>query len=162
MKYFMDTEFAETGNEINPTIDLISIGIVCEDGRELYIENEDYDPSHGNTFVNTQVIPKLLGPKRSLAEISKRIVKFVGDDTPEFWAYYADYDWVVFCWMYGGMLELPDRFPKLCMDLQQWWIQLGRPDVKPKQEENVSHHALMDARWNYSFWRRLDSEVKNK
>ena len=32
MKYFMDTEFQEMPN----TIDLISIGIKCEDGRELY------------------------------------------------------------------------------------------------------------------------------
>lgn len=153
----MDTEFAETGNEANPTIDLISIGIVCEDGRELYIENEDYNPAHGNEFVNTQVLPKLRGPKRSLAEISRKVEQFIGDDDmPVFWAYYADYDWVVFCWMYGGMLELPKNFPMLCMDLQQWWIQLGRPDVKPPQDKHA-HHALMDARWNHKLWQNLES-----
>lgn len=32
MKYFLDTEFHEDGK----TIDLISIGIVAEDGREYY------------------------------------------------------------------------------------------------------------------------------
>jgi len=40
MKYFLDTEFIEgTQKSIfnkKPTIDLISIGIVCEDGRWTY------------------------------------------------------------------------------------------------------------------------------
>lgn len=37
--YCYDTEFLEDGN----TIDLISIGIVCEDGREYYAVNADAD-----------------------------------------------------------------------------------------------------------------------
>ena len=39
MKYFIDTEFVDDGK----TIDLISIGIVAEDGRELYVESADFD-----------------------------------------------------------------------------------------------------------------------
>lgn len=35
MKYFIDTEFVDDGH----TIDLISIGIVAEDGRELYLQH---------------------------------------------------------------------------------------------------------------------------
>lgn len=35
MRYFFDTEFYEDGK----TIDLVSIGIVAEDGRELYAVN---------------------------------------------------------------------------------------------------------------------------
>ena len=37
MKYFLDTEFIEDGK----TIDLISIGIVCEDNRTLYYQNSE-------------------------------------------------------------------------------------------------------------------------
>lgn len=37
MKYFLDCEFIEDGR----TIDLISIGLVAEDGRELYYVNQD-------------------------------------------------------------------------------------------------------------------------
>lgn len=37
MKYFLDTEFIEDG----VTIDLISIGIVSDDGREFYACNRD-------------------------------------------------------------------------------------------------------------------------
>jgi len=53
MKYFMDTEFLEgTQNKtflgINigttkPTIDLISIGIIAEDGREYYAISKDFN-----------------------------------------------------------------------------------------------------------------------
>lgn len=56
MKYFYDTEFLEgtqkrrIGNialpkifDLNPTIDLISIGIVCQDGREYYAVSKDFN-----------------------------------------------------------------------------------------------------------------------
>ena len=48
MKYFLDTEFLEGTQkklfgETKPTIDLISIGIVCEDGREYYAISKDFN-----------------------------------------------------------------------------------------------------------------------
>lgn len=38
---------------------------------------------------------------------------------PEFYAYYADYDWVVFCQLFGRMIDLPKGFPMYCIDLKQ-------------------------------------------
>ena len=38
---------------------------------------------------------------------------------PKFYAYFADYDWVVFCWLFGKMIDLPKRFPMYCIDLKQ-------------------------------------------
>ena len=48
MKYFLDTEFLEGTQkkwfgETKPTIDLISIGIVGEDGREYYAISKDFN-----------------------------------------------------------------------------------------------------------------------
>ena len=49
MKYFIDTEFLEGpqkgwfGKTTKPTIDLISVGIVCEDGREYYAISKDFN-----------------------------------------------------------------------------------------------------------------------
>jgi hypothetical protein len=40
-------------------------------------------------------------------------------DTPEFYAYYADYDWVLFCSLFGRMIDLPKGFPMYCIDLKQ-------------------------------------------
>jgi hypothetical protein len=38
---------------------------------------------------------------------------------PEFYGYYCDYDWVVFCWIFGKMNNLPKGFPMYCRDLKQ-------------------------------------------
>ena len=43
MRYFLDTEFIEDGK----TIDLLSIGIVAEDGRELYLQNVECNLESG-------------------------------------------------------------------------------------------------------------------
>jgi hypothetical protein len=39
-KYFFDTEFDEDGK----TIELISIGIKCADGREYYAVSREFEP----------------------------------------------------------------------------------------------------------------------
>jgi len=36
-----------------------------------------------------------------------------------FYAYYADYDWVVFAQLFGKMKDLPKGFPMYCKDLKQ-------------------------------------------
>ena len=41
MRFFYDTEFIEDGE----TIELISIGIVGDDGREYYAVSTDFDPA---------------------------------------------------------------------------------------------------------------------
>ena len=38
---------------------------------------------------------------------------------PQFYGYYSDYDWVVFCWLFGKMIDLPKGFPMYCIDLKQ-------------------------------------------
>lgn len=38
---------------------------------------------------------------------------------PMFFGYFGDYDWVVFCWLFGTMKELPDGFPYFLRDLKQ-------------------------------------------
>lgn len=142
MKYFFDTEFIENGK----TIDLISLGIVCEDGRERYYENSDCDHSLASPWVKENVLPYLMGGACSVprAEIGVRLVAFVGPD-PEFWAYYADYDWVAMCQIYGTMMDLPDGWPMICYDLRQWLDFNGHRDIK--QPDNSVHVAIDDARW---------------
>jgi hypothetical protein len=170
MKYFFDTEFVE----YPCTIDLISIGVVCEDGREYYAENMDTDWSKASQWVLDNVRPQLnvyralhdleVGSDESekLLEcvhvretIAQQLLRFVGADKPEFWAYYGDYDWVVFCWLFGSMIDLPEGFPMYCRDLKQWADQLGAPsDGFPKQAEG-EHNALHDARWNLQLFHHL-------
>ena len=146
MRYFIDTEFIESGPGM--PIELLSIGIVAEDGREFYAESNEYITGHVTRWLQDNVMPHLgKVPKQSLEEIGRGILEFVGEDErPEFWAYHADYDWVVFCQIFGRMIDLPDGFPKFCRDIKQLASDLGNPQL-PKQESD-EHHALADARWN--------------
>jgi hypothetical protein len=54
-RYFIDTEFYENGR----TVELISIGIVCEDGRELYLQSSQFSPLHVSLWVEEHVFPYL-------------------------------------------------------------------------------------------------------
>ena len=147
MKYFFDTEFIEDGK----TIDLISIGIVSEDGRSYYAESFECDLDKANDWVKENVLPHLPGPQKSRATIASEIIAFVRID-PEFWGYYADYDWVVLCQLYGRMIDLPNGWPMYCRDLKQLLDDNGNPKMpKPIQE----HNALSDAQWNWWVYRKL-------
>jgi len=140
MKYFIDTEFIEDGL----TVDLISIGIVSEDGRQLYLENSECDLSRANNWVKANVFPFLTGCTSTKAEIREAVKDFVICEKPEFWGYYADYDWVVFCQLFGKMIDLPKGYPFYCRDVQQIADDAG-VDVSHFFEVEQSHNALIDA-----------------
>jgi 3' exoribonuclease, RNase T-like len=88
--------------------------------------------------------------------IAKDILRFVGEDTTkiEFWAYYASYDWVALCQLFGTMMNLPSNFPMYCKDLKQECDRLGNPEL-PKQDAGL-HHALNDAIWCKKAWEHLN------
>jgi hypothetical protein len=160
MKYFFDTEFIEDGK----TIDLISIGIVAEDGREYYAICNEFDPMKASEWVVSNVLIHLPTNKESIPIWkSKKSLKLdildfvisVGDRNPEFWAYYADYDWVVFCQIFGRMADLPRIFPWYCKDIKQEADRLGvsLSEVIPHKNQ---HLALEDARWNKKAFEYLE------
>lgn len=62
MKYFYDTEFLDNGT----TVDLISIGIVAEDGREYYAVNLDMPTVkiRDSEWLMENVMPQLLPHSR--------------------------------------------------------------------------------------------------
>ncbi len=167
MKYFLDTEFVEDGETIMP----ISLALVREDGRELYLEFEfDEDKAVAHDFVRENVLPHLRGQEQyTRDEAARRISMFMGlgprhpaESKPniEVWAYFADYDWVLFCQVFGTMRDLPKGCPRYCMDLMQWWTQLGYPrGVKPPKPVKA-HDALADADWNHEFYKNLSNYVE--
>ena len=159
-RYFIDTEFIDEGE----TIELLSIAIVCEDGREFYSEVQEPDLSNINSFVEENVLPNLwhkqvdksefnawsrdggAGGLLKRDEIAREIKRFCAPrtyGTPEFWGYYCDYDWVAFCQLFGLMVELPDGYPMYCLDINQL-IVLDGLEIK---QDNSNHNALDDARW---------------
>lgn len=77
MRYFYDTEFIEDGT----VIDLVSIGVVAEDGREFYAVSTEFDERQAGDWVRRNVLP-LLPPRSdkawmSRAEIRRRLFDFL-------------------------------------------------------------------------------------
>ena len=208
MKYFIDTEFHEykkqqkvlgfnIGKAID-TIDLISIGIVSEDGDKYYAISKEFDvdDAWSNAWLRENVLKGIfielnsqMGTYykthhyyltdtfclkhlkrlirwcgKSRGEIREEIMQFVYKNNHisvssgalrtntthepiEFYAYYADYDWVVFCWIFGRMIDLPKGFPMYCNDLKQsldevvneldWSL---KKDINNKKLNSVHYH----------------------
>lgn len=255
MKYFIDTEFLEGTQDktifgikygkTKPTIDLISIGIVAEDGREYYAISKDFNlkeawnrydlkinkhfpqgseynkeywirdnvlfsiwkdlvakdvqwykdmwrkvPTYTGAYnpkdhyFNYSNLKRLINDygktNKQIAEEVKEFVyicsnlsnqiedyqiKYWGKEIPiEFYAYYADYDWVAFCWLFGKMLDLPEGFPMYCNDLKQELDRLDKihsplTSIKKLKEfplQTNEHNAIADARWNKELYDFFD------
>lgn len=156
MKFWFDTEFIEDGR----TIDLLSIAIVSEDGRELYREF-DVDHRRASQWVRDNVITNMWGDAFVLprAEVAKEIRAFCGEK-PELWAYYADYDWVALCQLFGTMMDLPKGWPMYCRDVKQLCDDLGNP--KLPEQTSTEHHALADAHWTREAWTFLQTYQRGK
>lgn len=156
--YFYDTEFYEDGKEIH----LISIGVVCDDGRELYLQNSEFDWSivPDDHWIQDNVRPWLHDEEiffHDRAEIADTLRGWVIPDKDiRLWGYYADYDHVILAQLFGTMMDLPDHFPMFTMDIRQWMEHedITREDL-PAQD-GVEHHALADARWNFQAWKTMD------
>ena len=155
MKYWFDTEFIEDG----VTIDLLSIGVVCEDGREFYAQNRDANLDAASEWVRDNVFPGMrdcpderILHKEQLRSALYYFIEY-GEGTPEFWAYYGDYDWVVLCQLFGTMMDLPEGWPMFAMDVKQLAVSLGSPELPP--QDSAEHNALNDARWTRDAWKFL-------
>ncbi len=157
MRFFLDTEFIEDGR----TIDLISIGIVADDGREYYAESNECDLTRASPWVVDNVLPHLKGPSKSRHRIRGDVWDFMGDK-PEVWAYYGAYDWVALCQLFGTMMALPTGWPMYVLDLKQAAdfligdrkLRDGTPErLLPKT--GTQHNALDDARWTKEAWHNL-------
>jgi hypothetical protein len=153
VKYFFDTEFQEMTYPESPM--LISIGIVREDGLDLYCENSGFGRlSCTNQWIQDNVIPHLsqyVKDHISLSGMRKRILSFIGNDPePQFWAYYGAYDWFLFCQIFGGMMQLPSHWQETYYDLRVMLNAAGHSNIG--QPSDHIHNALFDARWVKATW----------
>jgi hypothetical protein len=184
VRYFYDTEFLENGK----TIDLISIGIVADDGRELYLINRDapWKRIKKHEWLMANVVPSLPQPHgdrilhmperwlidfysphvRERAAIADLVERFLlGDDLEtytdlELWADYGAYDHVALCQLFGPMIALPPGIPMFTNDLQQAWRAAGKPPL-PQQTARL-HNALEDARHVRRCFEHLSNPVWNE
>jgi hypothetical protein len=172
-RYFYDTEFIERGPQ-HP-IDLVSIGIVTDTGREFYAVSAEFDQRAllSNPWLVENVWPSLpTTPEkqsrdglpahgqldlthpdvRSRPQIARAVQSFIlGDDLDqlphvELWADYGAYDHVALCQLFGSMIDLPDGMPMFTHDVQQEAARLGYADKDLPRQKAGLHNALADAR----------------
>lgn len=155
MKFFLDTEFSDKGRVLHP----ISIGIVAEDGREFYSEvfslwrQDSPDP-----WIVENVGKYLDADRQALAreDVGAKLREFIGDEPAEFWAYWSAYDWVVFCQVMGGLMNLPKNVSPWVRDLA--WLDPTLERIRALKVYNEKpHHALYDARELREQFARLQS-----
>lgn len=82
------------------------------------------------------------------------------DNPVKFYGYYADYDWVCFCWLFGKMIDLPTGFPMLMFDIQQLIVEnnIDKTNLLKEVPQINCHNSLQDAKWNkklYEFLNKL-------
>lgn len=171
MKLFYDTEFIDDGR----TIDLVSIGIVAEDGQEYYAVSSEFDrwKFGTNAWLIRNVLPSLpttwkiqwipheatettiILPGLDLrdpcvktrGEIADDVRRFIlSFDRPQLWAWYGAYDHVVLAQLFGRMTQLPANVPMFTCDLKQECVRLG--DLRVPEQKSGAHNALEDARHN--------------
>lgn len=174
MKIFLDTEF--TGLHQKTT--LISIGLVSEDGREFYAEFTDYDKSQVNEWIRENVINKLmLGDRETYTSdfikggsTSAKGDKFyiknalrlwlssfdkeIGDEDEsiEIWSDCLAYDWVLFCELFRGAVNIPKNIYYIPFDLSTLLKIKGvDPDINRHKFGEVvndvdrQHNSISDA-----------------
>lgn len=159
-------------------IDLISIGIISEDNRGFDFISSEYDYKDADVWVKENVILPLYkstvsgdgrnrfrtntfhrwyGVKND--KIASALLQFFGcwrdqlfwraPEGIEIYGYFADYDWVLFCSLFGRMIDLPRGFPLYCRDIKQMMADKGVSKDHPEcPKQKGEHNALLDAAWN--------------
>lgn len=176
-----DLEFLEDGS----TIELISIGIVCDDGREYYAVNRDMPVRRirKHKWLMENVVPglpkahgdrRLTMPKRWLFDyadpavkrrkrIAAEVAAFIqatgdpeaGANDVELWANYGAYDHVCLAQLWGPMIDLAPGVPMFTNDIQQEARRLGVGWDELPKQDSGEHNALADARHNQTIRRWL-------
>lgn len=145
MRLFIDTEFSDFID-----CDLISIGIVSEDGREFYAERNDFDLSRCNNFVKAAVLP-LLGQEPAIVGTEEEIGSALRAWLAQFPAVEVCFDYSMDFELFHYLARDPDtlQMPEWVTghnikseindrDIERFWTENGRK----------AHHALYDAKAN--------------
>lgn len=151
MRYYYDTEFLDDGK----TIELISIGIVAEDGREYYAidTTAPWSQIGGHEWLSANVLPHVARAPQECwkpkSQIRDEVKAFLLDDLrpgnfPELWAWFAAYDHVVLSQLFGRMLDMPAGIPQFTNDVRSLvdWANVRRLPA----QVGTAHDALEDAR----------------
>lgn len=161
MLVFLDTEFTDFID-----CDLISIGMVSEDGRyQLYLERSDYRGDWCSDFVRAAVVPHLgqHGAAVTRAVLADRLTEWFATLPPSV---------TIACDSYTDMELFLDALDHLRpMNLTAGYYDLRDAEATPTFQEAATHyhaqgrpwhHALHDAQANRAGWLAWTAIGKNE
>ena len=180
MKVFFDTEF--TGLYQNTS--LISIGCVSENKHTFYAVLKDFSNEYVDKWIEDNVLANLkyreddrdfavIDDTNAKGERSERYYNITSekckelllewlqrfDDDIVMWSDCLAYDWVLFCQLFGGALEVPSFINYIPRDICTLFEMKGiDPDVSRVEFsgiKEVRHNALADALMIQSCYNRL-------
>jgi hypothetical protein len=166
-KIFFDLEFTGLTQHSTP----VSLGMVSEDEKEFYAEFTDFDLLQVDDWLEENVISKLNYPDGKTNKVfydendlSRIIVygesiqiryyleKWLSQfDKVEIWGDCLAYDWVLFCQLFGGALNLPKNVYYIPFDICVLFKERGiDPDIdrlafSESNSKNFQHNSLADA-----------------
>ena len=172
MKIFFDTEF--TGLHKDTT--LISIGLIDENNRSLYIELTDYDMSQCDNWIKKNVLAHLTGKNRMTSkEALQAVKKFLVDyDKVELVSDCCHYDMVLFVDLFGDAMSLPDNVSPACHDINQdiaEYLGISETEafdysreklVKDFEIKGDKHNCLYDAKVIKKIYELINYDKKRK
>ena len=163
-RFYLDTEFLETGPAA--PVELISLALVTDDDRTLYLVNADFDRARASDWLRENVLPHLdrdgAPSPVPYSQFGPRITEFVADvcagAKPEFWMWSGAYDFVLLNGCFGRMVDTPPGWPNHFNDLRAWAGRLGNVTVQRTQPHE--HDALYDARHDRDAYQFLAATAK--
>lgn len=186
IKIFMDAEF--TG--LHKLTTLISLALVCEDGREYYAELTDFDEHQITPFLEKEILSKLIikdfdiyrdynpeattvSVKGDMDMIKQTLIDWFhpySTEEVEIWVESPTYAWTLFVDIFGGVHLMPKHIYRLPLDLFTAYKLFGLDPTADKStflenhQELVTYgknNALNDARINKHVYKKLlDIKVK--
>jgi hypothetical protein len=185
LRVYHDWEFLEDG--VTNTVKPISVGMVTEDGDELYYEFVDapWNDILKHSWLPHNVLPALhkgwntaivTGEgNRVMAStlyIRTKVHDFLAKASIKgplsLWGWYSSYDHVCLGQLFGSMVDLPSIVPMWTNDIRQEAHRLGEvriPDMRRGSEK--PHNALDDARaearmhqWLMAYENGLNAEIR--
>nr|WP_315430377.1 3'-5' exoribonuclease [uncultured Albidiferax sp.] len=149
MLVFLDTEFTKLDR-----LDLISLALVAEDGREFYCERNDFYPKDCSDFVKQTVLPllgRIPGAACTRMELTHRLRDWVGQFAePPTFVFDSSKDWHLLA---VAMLGRPQKKPPGDFGKQLYVDSAAFAHPVFEKASNAAyspdlpmHHALADAR----------------
>ncbi len=179
VQLFLDTEF--TG--LHQQAQLISLALYHSEETYFYAEFSGIDTTSLNDWVQGHVIPKLnyrqqdhfyenrggiTCMKDTAANIAAALQVWLQQfELAEIWADVLAYDWVLFCELFGGALNLPSNLFYAPFDLATALYLKGKIKPAGQYDGDISrytlagmdttrqHHALEDCRAEKACYQKL-------